>query len=149
LSTRIQIRYRILNIQIQIRTDLNYSKRIRSRIRLENIYTFFTIKKKKTGPRCGLLLSVGPLLPPLGLYRLAGRSPPVVINLPFPSSSISFNFPRPRRSPFTSPASFLAAMTRRPPPPSSSSPFAVDVQPQGAPFPSLPFPLRKTEPSKP
>jgi len=140
----------MLNIQIQIRTDLNYSKRIRSRIRLKKyIYRFHPIKKKKTGPRCGLLLSVGPLLPPLGLYRLAGRPPPVVIHLPFPSSSISFNFPRPRRSPFTSPASFLAAMTRRPPPPSSSSPFAVDVQPQGAPFPSLPFPLRKTEPSKP
>ena len=56
----------MLNIQIQIRTDLNYSKRIRSRIRLKKyIYRFHPIKKKKTGPRCGLLLSVGPLLPPL------------------------------------------------------------------------------------
>ena len=60
----------MLNIQIQIRTDLNYSKRIRSRIRLENICTVFTPTNKEkenraTGPRCGLLLSVGPLLPPL------------------------------------------------------------------------------------
>ena len=41
LSIRIWIRYRILNIGTRIRIDLNPSKRIRSRIRSENIRTVF------------------------------------------------------------------------------------------------------------
>ena len=41
LSIRIRIRYRMLDIWTRIRTDLNPSKRIRFRIRSENIRTVF------------------------------------------------------------------------------------------------------------
>ena len=49
---RIRIRYRILNIRTRIWTDLNSSKRIRSRIRSENIRTVFT-------PTLGIKISFG------------------------------------------------------------------------------------------
>ena len=41
LSIRIRIQYRMLNIRTQIRIDLNPFKRIRCRIRSENIRTVF------------------------------------------------------------------------------------------------------------
>ena len=41
LNIWIQIRYQMLNIRTRIRTDLNSFKRIRSRIRFENISTFY------------------------------------------------------------------------------------------------------------
>ena len=41
ISIQIRIRYRMLNIRTRIRTDLNLSKRIQSRIQSENIHTVF------------------------------------------------------------------------------------------------------------
>jgi hypothetical protein len=62
LSIRIRIRYRMLNIRTRIRTDLNPSKRIRSRIRSENICTVFI-------PTCTLSLPPAATPPTSSIQR--------------------------------------------------------------------------------
>jgi len=73
LSIRTRIRYRMLNIRIRIRTDLNPSKRIRSRIRSENIRTVFI-------PMCYYNCTVLLCLPQLDGFLLRTWNSPMVLN---------------------------------------------------------------------
>jgi len=78
LSIRIRIRYRMLNIRTRIRTDLNSYKRIRSRIRSENIRTVFI----PSGAALSRILTGSPLHrgaargPHRALLRVHGCEPP-------------------------------------------------------------------------